>query len=88
LWYSICTDPVLGCVNNPEGLNYGDLLEAVIPELGELANGMRLNTEVPSQDLSYPVLMPKLSTHYMHDPGSIIPQIRAKVLTDNQMSRI
>jgi hypothetical protein len=29
-----------------------DLLEGVIPELGELANGLRLNTEVMNQDLS------------------------------------
>jgi hypothetical protein len=29
-----------------------DLLEGVIPEPGELANGLRLNTEVMNQDLS------------------------------------
>jgi hypothetical protein len=52
LWCSIFTDLILRCVNNPEGLNYGDLLEGIIPELGELANGLRLNTEVPCQDLS------------------------------------
>jgi hypothetical protein len=33
-------------------LNCEDLLEGVIPGLDELANGLRLNTEVPSQDLS------------------------------------
>jgi hypothetical protein len=38
--------------------------------------------------LSYPVFMPKLSTHRMHDPRSIVPHIRPKVITDNQMSRI
>jgi hypothetical protein len=38
--------------------------------------------------LSYPVFMPKLSTHRMPDPGSIVPHIRPKVFTDNQMSRI
>jgi hypothetical protein len=48
LWCGICTDHVLRCVNNLEGLNYGDLLEGVIPELGELANDLRLNIEVPS----------------------------------------
>jgi hypothetical protein len=37
---------------------------------------------------SYPVFMPKPSTHRMHDPGSIVPHIRSKVFTDNQMSRI
>jgi hypothetical protein len=52
LWCGICIDPILECVNNSEGLNCGDLLEGVIPELGELANGLRLNTEVSSQDLS------------------------------------
>jgi hypothetical protein len=38
--------------------------------------------------LPYPVLIPKPSTHRMHDPGSIVPHIRPKVFTDNQMSRI
>jgi hypothetical protein len=38
--------------------------------------------------LSYPVFIPKPSTHCMHDPGSIVPHIRPKVFTDNQMSRI
>jgi hypothetical protein len=38
--------------------------------------------------LSYLVFMPKPSTHYMHYPGSIVPHIRPKVFTDNQMSRI
>jgi hypothetical protein len=38
--------------------------------------------------LSYPVFMPKPSTHRMHDPGSIVPHIQPKVFTDNQMSRI
>jgi hypothetical protein len=28
----------------------------------------------------------KPSTHRMHDPGSIVPHIWPKVLTDNQMS--
>jgi hypothetical protein len=32
--------------------------------------------------------MPKPSTHRMHDLGSIVPHIRPKVFTDNQMSRI
>jgi hypothetical protein len=38
--------------------------------------------------LSYPVFAPKPSTHRMHDPGSIVPHIRPKVLTNIQMSRI
>jgi hypothetical protein len=32
--------------------------------------------------------MSKPSTHRMHDPGSIVPHIRPKVFTDNQMSQI
>jgi hypothetical protein len=32
--------------------------------------------------------MPKPCTHRMHDPGSIVPHIRAKVFIDSQMSRI
>jgi hypothetical protein len=38
--------------------------------------------------VSYPIFMSKPSTHHMHDPGSIVPHIRPKVLTDNQISRI
>jgi hypothetical protein len=38
--------------------------------------------------VSYPVFIPKPSTHRMHDPGSIVPHIRPKVFTHNQMSRI
>jgi hypothetical protein len=40
------------------------------------------------RNLSYLVFMPKPSTHCMLDPGSIVPHIRSKVITDNQMSRI
>jgi hypothetical protein len=47
--------------------------------LGQFVSGL-------ASKLSYPVFMPKLSTHRMHDPGSIVPHIRPKVLTDNQMS--
>jgi hypothetical protein len=38
--------------------------------------------------LSYPVFMPKPSTHRMHDPVSIVPHIQPKVFTDIQLSRI
>jgi hypothetical protein len=38
--------------------------------------------------VSYLVFMPKPGTHNMHDLGSIVPHIRPKVFTDNQMSRI
>jgi hypothetical protein len=33
LWCEICTNPVLRRFVNPEGLNYEDLLEGVVPEL-------------------------------------------------------
>jgi hypothetical protein len=38
--------------------------------------------------MSYTVFMPKPSTHCIHDPGLIVPHIRLKVFTENQMSRI
>jgi hypothetical protein len=44
----VSTDSVLRCFVNTEGLNCEDLLEGAIPELGELANGLRLNTKVLS----------------------------------------
>jgi hypothetical protein len=33
MWCTICTDPVLRCFVDPEGLNYGDLLVGAVPEL-------------------------------------------------------
>jgi hypothetical protein len=33
MWCSIRTDPVLKCYDNLEGLNYGDLLVNMVPEL-------------------------------------------------------
>jgi hypothetical protein len=38
--------------------------------------------------LSYPIFIPKSSTHRMYDLGSIVPHIRLKVFTDDQMLRI
>jgi hypothetical protein len=38
--------------------------------------------------VSYPVFMPKPSTHHMHYPGSIVPHMQPKVFTDKQMSQI
>jgi hypothetical protein len=52
LWCEIHTDLVLRCFINSEGLNFEDLLEGMVPELNELANGLRLSTEVPSHHLS------------------------------------
>jgi hypothetical protein len=48
-WCGMRTNPVLRCFDNSEGLNCEDLTIGVVPEL---ANGMRLGTVVPSQDLS------------------------------------
>jgi hypothetical protein len=42
----------------------------------------------PKDCMSYPVFIPKPSTHHIHDPGSIVPHIRPKVFTDNQLSWI
>jgi hypothetical protein len=49
MWCSIRTNPVLRCFDNPEGLSYEDLLVGVV---SDLANGLRLGTVVPNQDLS------------------------------------
>jgi hypothetical protein len=43
------TNRFLRCFNNLEGLSCGDLLVDVVPEL---ANGLRVGTTVPCQDLS------------------------------------
>jgi hypothetical protein len=48
MWCGICTDPILRCFNNLEGLSCGDLLVGVGLEL---ANSLRLGTAVLSQDL-------------------------------------
>jgi hypothetical protein len=31
-WHDKCTNPFLGCFDNPEGLNCGDLLVGVVPK--------------------------------------------------------
>jgi hypothetical protein len=41
---------------------------------------------IGSGKVPYPAYTPKPSTHRMHDPGSFVPHIRPKVLTDDQMS--
>jgi hypothetical protein len=46
----------------------------------------QLRSEFLGDLMSYPVFMPKPSTHRMHDLGSTVPHIRPKVFTDNQMS--
>jgi hypothetical protein len=37
-----------------------------------------LLSSVTARVMSYPVFMPKPSTHRMHDPGSMVPHIRPK----------
>jgi hypothetical protein len=32
MWRGICTDPILRCFNNLEGLSHWDLLVSVVPE--------------------------------------------------------
>jgi hypothetical protein len=48
-WCGVLTDPVLRCFHNLEGLNYGDFLVGIVPEL---LSSLRLGIAVPSQDLS------------------------------------
>jgi hypothetical protein len=47
-WYSVCTDPVCGCFDNPEGLNNGHLPSRRGLRVHELANGVRHGTTVLS----------------------------------------
>jgi hypothetical protein len=44
-WCGVRTNPDLRCFDNPEGLNFGDFVVGVVPEL---ANGLKLGTVVPS----------------------------------------
>jgi hypothetical protein len=46
------TDHVCGCFDNLEGLNNEHLPHRCGPRVYELANGLRLGTAVPSQNLS------------------------------------
>jgi hypothetical protein len=46
----------------------------------------RIGSKNEIEDLSYPVFMPKPSTHRMHDPGSNVPHVQPKGFTENQMS--
>jgi hypothetical protein len=48
----MCTDPIRGCFNNPEGLSNGHLPSERGPQVRELANSLKLGIVVPSQDLS------------------------------------
>jgi hypothetical protein len=46
-WCCKSTDPVRGCLDNPEGLNNGHLPSWHAPRVHELANGLRLGIVVP-----------------------------------------
>jgi hypothetical protein len=54
----------------------------------DLVNKPSLISESVAEILSYPVFMPKPSTHRIHGPGSIVPHIRPKMFIDNQISQI
>jgi hypothetical protein len=47
MWCGVCTDPVLRCFDDPEGLNCWDLLVGVVPELSSRLT-LRLSTVVSS----------------------------------------
>jgi hypothetical protein len=49
MWLGICSDPVLGCFDDLEGLSYEDLLVGMVIEL---ANGLKLGTAVLSLYIS------------------------------------
>jgi hypothetical protein len=51
-WHGMRADPVLRCLDDPEGLNNGHLPSGHGSRVCELANGLRLGTIVQSQDLS------------------------------------
>jgi hypothetical protein len=61
---------------------------------GDFVRSRRMNTTFGvwqvqrNCKVSYLVFMLKLSTHRMHDLRLIVPHIRSKVFTDNQMSWI
>jgi hypothetical protein len=33
MWCGICTNPILRCFDNPEGLNYKNMLVGMVPKL-------------------------------------------------------
>jgi hypothetical protein len=51
-WSDVRTDPIHVCFENLEGLNHGNVPSGRGSRVCELANGLRLGTTVPSQDLS------------------------------------
>jgi hypothetical protein len=51
-WRGLRGDPICRCFDDPKGLNNGYLSSGHGPQVHKLANGLRLSTVVPSQDLS------------------------------------
>jgi hypothetical protein len=45
-------NPILRCLEDPEGLNNGHMPSEHSPQVHEMSNGLRLSTVVSSQDLS------------------------------------
>jgi hypothetical protein len=43
-WCGMRTNPILKCLDNPEGLNNGYLISGHGPQVHELANGLKLGT--------------------------------------------
>jgi hypothetical protein len=53
-WRDLHVDPIRRCFDDPEWLNNGYLASGCDPRVRELANSMRLGTEVTSQDMCGP----------------------------------
>jgi hypothetical protein len=51
-WCVECTDPILRCFVNPGGAELRGLPSWHGPQAHKLANGLRMSTKAPSQDLS------------------------------------
>jgi hypothetical protein len=56
MWCGTHANPILRCLDDLEGLNNGHLPSGRAPRVRQLANGLRLDTIVPSQDLSRPCI--------------------------------
>jgi hypothetical protein len=51
-WRDLCTDRILRCLDDLEGLNNGYLPSGRVPQVPKLTNGLRPGTILLSQDLS------------------------------------
>jgi hypothetical protein len=50
-WHIMRADPILRCLDDPEGLNNGYFPSRHGPQVSELANGLRIGSAVLSQEL-------------------------------------